>query len=88
MKGFIMSRSYKHTPVFKVGGKTKYAKRQANKKIRHSVKNRIEDAYSGKSNDYRRENESWHIWDYRFWGEPIWREESPWNIQEYRDKPW
>lgn len=27
MKGFIMSRSYKHTPVFKVGGKTKYAKR-------------------------------------------------------------
>ena len=45
------------------------------------MKNRIEDAYSGKSNDYRRENESWHIWDYRFWGEPIWREESPWNIQ-------
>lgn len=88
MKGFIMSRSYKHTPVFKVGGKTKYAKRQANKKIRHSVKNRIEDAYSGKSKDYRRENESWHIWDYRFLREPIWREESPRNIQEYRDKPW
>lgn len=83
-----MSRSYKHTPVFKVGGKTKYAKRQANKKIRHSVKNRIEDAYSGKSKDYRRENESWHIWDYRFLREPIWREESPRNIQEYRDKPW
>ena len=88
MKGFIMSRSYKHTPVFKVGGKTKYAKRQANKKICHSVKNRIEDAYSGKSKDYRRENESWHIWDYRFLREPIWREESPRNIQEYRDKPW
>lgn len=88
MKGFIMSRSYKHTPVFKVGGKTKYAKRQANKKIRHSVKNRIEDAYSGKSKDDRRENESWHIWDYRFLREPIWREESPRNIQEYRDKPW
>ena len=88
MKGFIMSRSYKHAPVFKVGGKTKYAKRQANKKIRHSVKNRIEDAYSGKSKDYRRENESWHILDYRFLREPIWREESPRNIQEYRDKPW
>lgn len=33
-----MSRSYKHTPVFKVGGKTKYAKQLANKKIRSSVK--------------------------------------------------
>lgn len=33
----------------------------------------IEDAYSGKSNEYRRENESWHMWDYRFWGELIWR---------------
>ena len=56
-----MSRSYKHTPVYKVGGKTKYAKRLANKKIRRSVKKNLEDAYSGKSNDYRRENESWHI---------------------------
>lgn len=51
-----MSRSYKHTPVYKVGGKTKYAKRLANKKIRRSVKKNLEDAYSGKSNDYRREN--------------------------------
>lgn len=75
-----MSRSYKHTPVFKLGGKTKYAKRQANKKIRRSVKNNIEYAYSGKSQNYRRENESWNIWDYRFWGEPIWKEESPQNI--------
>lgn len=38
MKCFTMSRSYKHTPVLKVGGKTKYAKRKANKKIRRSVK--------------------------------------------------
>lgn len=37
------------------------------------MKNNIEGAYSGKSKDYRRGNESWHIWDYRFWGEPIWR---------------
>ena len=26
VKGFTMSRSYKHTPVFKAGGKKKYAK--------------------------------------------------------------
>ena len=61
VKGFAMSRSYKHTPVYKVGGKTKYAKRLANKKIRRSVKNNLEDAYSSKSNDYCRENESWDI---------------------------
>lgn len=77
-----MSRSYKHTPVYKVGGKTKYAKRQANKKVRSSVKSNIVDAYSGKSNYYRREYGSWYIWDYRFWGEPIWREESPRNIEQ------
>ena len=33
MKDLTMSRSYKHTPVYKVGGKTKFAKRVANKKI-------------------------------------------------------
>lgn len=44
--------------------------------------NNIEDAYSGKSNYYRREYGSWYIWDYRFWGEPIWREESPRNIEQ------
>ena len=82
MGGFTMSRSYKHTPVYKVGGITKYAKRQANKKVRSSVKSNIEDAYSGKSNYYRREYGSWYIWDYRFWGEPIWREESPRNIEQ------
>ena len=32
-----MSRSYKHTPVYKVGGKTKFAKRVANKKIREKI---------------------------------------------------
>ncbi len=67
-KDLTMSRSYKHTPVYKVGGKTKFAKRVANKKIRRSGKDNLENAYSGKSNDYRKENESWHIWDYRFWG--------------------
>ena len=42
-----MSRSYKHTPVYKVGGKTKFAKRVANKKIRRSGKDNLENAYSG-----------------------------------------
>lgn len=77
----IMSRSYKHTLIYKAGGKTKHAKRVANKKIRHSVKDNFENAYSGKSNDYRKENESWHIGDYRAWGEPIWRAESGRNIE-------
>ena len=60
------NRTYKHTPVHKVGGKTKFDKRVANKKIRCSGKDNLENAYSCKSNDYRKENESWHIWDYRF----------------------
>lgn len=61
VKDLTMSRSYKHTPVYKVGGRTKFAKRVANKKIRRSGKDNLENAYSGKSNDYRKENESWHI---------------------------
>ncbi|MFR6560835.1 MAG: hypothetical protein ACLUR5_01605 [Eubacterium ventriosum] len=61
--------------------KRNLAKRVANKKIRRSGKDNLENAYSGKSNDYRKENESWHIWDYRFWGEPIWRAESWRNIE-------
>lgn len=65
-----MSRSYKHTPVCKSGGKAKYAKRLANKKIRCSMKENPGDVYSGKSNHYRRESESWDIWDYRLWGGP------------------
>ena len=75
-----MSRSYKHTPVLKLGGNTKYAKRLANKKLRHSAKNNQYGTYSGKGNGYRRETESWNIWDYRFWGEHIWRRESMRNI--------
>ena len=50
-----MSRSYKHTPVYKVGGKTKFAKRVANKKNTSFSKSNPENAYSGKSNDYRKE---------------------------------
>ena len=54
VKDLTMSRSYKHIPVYKVGGKTKFAKRVANKKIRRSGKDNPENAYSGKSNDYRK----------------------------------
>ncbi len=63
-----MSRSYEHTPVCKPGGKAKYAKRLANKRTRYSMKDNRGDAYVGKSNHYRRESESWDIWDYRLWG--------------------
>lgn len=42
VKDLTMSRSYKHTPVYKVGGKTKFAKRVVNKKIRRSVKDNLE----------------------------------------------
>ena len=37
-----MSRSYKHTPVYKVGDKTKFAKREVNNKIRRSGKDNLE----------------------------------------------
>ena len=45
------------------------------------MKDNLEDVYFGKFNDYCRENELWNIGDYRFGGEPIWREESTRNIK-------
>ena len=72
-----MSRSYKHTPVYK-GDKRKSAKHMANKHIRHIAKNKPYDSYSGKSNNYRKEYESWDICDYRMWGG---RNESLRNIK-------
>lgn len=77
-----MSRSYKHTPVYK-GDKSKYDKRCANKKIRREAKLKPYDVVARKSNLYRREYESWEIFDYRHWGEPIWREESWLNLRDY-----
>lgn len=61
-----MSRSYKHTPVYKDGSENskvkKYCKRQANKKIRNKP---LE--YRKKSNDYKKGGvNSWDICDYRF----------------------
>lgn len=71
-----MSRSYKHTPVYKVNKSGKYGKRCANKKLRRKAKQKPYDLAAGKSNLYRREYESWDICDYRFWGETIWREDA------------
>lgn len=72
---YIMSRSYKHTPVYK-GDKDRFAKKLANRRIRRRTKGNPYDSLTGKSNHYRKENESWDICDYRHWGEPIWREIS------------
>lgn len=77
-----MSRSYKHTPVYK-GDKDRFAKKLANRRIRRRTKRNPYDSPTGKSNHYRKENESWDICDYRYWGEPIWREESCLNLRDY-----
>ena len=75
METIYCSRSYKHTPVYK-GDKDRFAKKLANRRIRRRTKRNPYDSLAGKSNHYRKENESWDICDYRHWGEPIWREES------------
>ena len=79
-----MSRSYKHTPVYK-GGKDRFAKKLANRRIRRRSKLNPNDGQSGKSNHYRKENESWDICDYRYWGEPIWRKESCLKLRDYSE---
>ena len=79
-----MSRSYKHTPVFK-GGKSKHGKRYANKVVRRQARQNPENAPTGKSNAYRKAYESWNVCDYRFWGGPIWREESYFNLRGRRE---
>lgn len=77
-----MSRSYKHTPVFKDSKAGNKAKKFANRKIRRKAKIRPGDIQLGKSNYYRKLYQSWDICDYRFWGEHIWREESWRNLRE------
>lgn len=64
-----MSRSYKHTPVWKFD-KSKDGKRRANKKVRQSLQTNMEAALTGKSNLYRRLYETWDICDFRFFGKP------------------
>lgn len=74
-----MSHSYKHTPVYKI--KSTYHKRCANKRLRRKSQRNYCDAVNGKSNRYRREYSQYDVCDYRFWGEPIWREESWRNLR-------
>lgn len=74
-----MSRSFKHTPVYK-GDKDRSAKKYANRRVRRNGKIKHEDLKAGKSKHYKKLNESWHICDYRAWGEPIWRRESCKNL--------
>ena len=77
-----MSRSYKHTPVYKITKAGNMGKKYANRRIRRKAKVSPDDIQIGKSNYYRKLNESWDIGDYRFWGEPIWREESWLNLKD------
>ncbi len=77
-----MSRSFKHTPVYK-GDKDRSAKKYANRRVRRNGKIKHEDLKAGKSKHYKKLNESWHICDYRTWGEPIWRRESCKNLSDW-----
>lgn len=65
------------------GDKDRFAKKLANRRIRRRTKRNPYDSLTGKSNHYRKENESWDICDYRHWGELIWREESCLNLRDY-----
>lgn len=78
----VMSRSYKHTPVYKSTKAGNKGKKYANRSIRRKAKISPDDIQVGKSNYYRKLNQSWDICDYRFWGEPIWREESRLNLKD------
>lgn len=61
-----MSRSFKHTPVYK-GDKDRSAKKYANRRVRRNGKIKHGDIKAGKSKHYKKLNESWHICDYRTW---------------------
>lgn len=76
-----MSRSYKKHPYTKDGGPTrvKFAKREANKKVR-----RTDDVPNGKS--YRRVFEPWDIHDYiSYWP---WYEAKAWYEVNKDDVYW
>lgn len=80
--GFYRPHRVSRDPLHK-GDKDRFAKKLANRRIRRRSKLNPNDGQSGKSNHYRKENESWDICDYRYWGEPIWREESCLNLRDY-----
>ena len=80
-----MSRSYKHTPVYKAkGNRSKEDKRCANRKIRREGKQEGDTMVSGKSNHYRKRCETWNIIDYRFWGEKEWSDPASRKLDRYQ----
>jgi len=80
-----MSRSYKHTPVYKAkGSKSRDDKRCANRKIRRGVKQESDILSGGKSNHYRKCCESWDIIDYRSWGEKEWSDPASRKLDKYQ----
>lgn len=82
-----MSRSFKHTPVYKcAGGKTE--KRNANKKVRRLSKENSQEALSGKSNGYRRMYPQYYVCDYRFWSDLILWLDSHENISSDDKNYW
>ena len=88
-----MSRSYKHTP-YAGDRKTKWAKRQANRKFRNYLRRyNIQDEFPFSA--YKRIGESWNICDYysiMTWKEHLtWREKwlargsKPWGMNLFED---
>lgn len=78
----VYGRSFKHTPVYQ-GDKSRFEKKYANRRLRRNGKIKHGDLKAGKSKYYKKLNESWHICDYRTWGEPIWRRESCKNLSDW-----
>ena len=59
-----MSRSYRKTPIIKDNGKYKqFAKRQANKKVRHEI--------CGSGAEYKRHFEQYDIYDFYYFIDKI-----------------
>lgn len=77
-----MSRSYKHTP-YAGDTKTKWAKRQANRKYRSFLKQMEEDVpYS----HFKKVSESWNICDYH--DITTWEEHLQYRRRHYRYIPY
>lgn len=82
-----MSRSYKHTPY--IGDKkTKWAKRQANRKVRHYLNRQMIQDESFAPAAYKKVSESWNICDY--YDIATWKEHLAYRKQLIArgSKPW
>lgn len=82
-----MSRSYKHTP-YAGDRKTKWAKRQANRKVRRYLnKYNIQDE-SFTLSDFKKVSDSWNICDY--YSITTWKEHLAYRKQMLNrgSKPW